>query len=178
MPIEQFRQAAALIEDKILKTPLVNSPALSRMFGGEIYLKLENLQKTGSFKIRGATFKLLKCMDNIGPGGVVAASAGNHAQGVALAARQLGIPATIVMPEWVSISKEEATLMYGGQVVISGHVSASAWTKRSVFLLKAAFLSTRLMTRTSLPDREPWVSKFSTICRILTSSWYRWAAAV
>ena len=120
IPIEQFRQAAALIEDKILKTPLVNSPALSRMFGGEIYLKLENLQKTGSFKIRGATFKLLKCMDGIGPGGVVAASAGNHAQGVALAARQLGIPATIVMPEWVSISKEEATRMYGGQVVISG----------------------------------------------------------
>ncbi|MGA8017869.1 MAG: threonine/serine dehydratase, partial [Desulfobacterales bacterium] len=120
IPIEQFRQAAALIEDKILKTPLVNSPALSRMFGGEIYLKLENLQKTGSFKIRGATFKLLKCMDDIGPVGVVAASAGNHAQGVALAARQLGIPATIVMPEWVSISKEEATRMYGGQVVISG----------------------------------------------------------
>lgn len=118
--IEQFRQAAARIEDKILKTPLVNSPALSRMFGGEIYLKLENLQKTGSFKIRGATFKLLKCMADIGPGGVVTASAGNHAQGVALAARQLGIPATIVMPEWVSISKEEATRMYGGNVVISG----------------------------------------------------------
>ncbi|MFZ0726237.1 MAG: threonine ammonia-lyase [Desulfobacterales bacterium] len=120
IPIAQFRQAAALIQDKILKTPLVNSPALSRMFGGEIYLKLENLQKTGSFKIRGATHKLLKCRDDIGAGGVVAASAGNHAQGVALAARQLGIPATIVMPEWVSISKEEATRMYGSRVIISG----------------------------------------------------------
>ncbi len=118
--IEKVKQAANLIKGKVIRTPLVYSPSLSRMVGGEIYLKLENLQKTGSFKIRGATYCILKNKDEIGPGGVVAASAGNHAQGVALAARQANIPATIVMPEWASISKQEATRAYGGGVVIAG----------------------------------------------------------
>ncbi|MBU0699521.1 MAG: threonine ammonia-lyase, partial [Proteobacteria bacterium] len=98
----------------------VHSSSLSRMFGGEIYLKLENLQKTGSFKIRGATYTIMVNRANIGPGGVVAASAGNHAQGVALAASQAQLPATIVMPEWASITKQEATRAYGGEVVIAG----------------------------------------------------------
>jgi threonine dehydratase len=118
--IEKVKQAANLIKGKVIRTPLVYSPFLSHMFGGEIYLKLENLQKTGSFKIRGATYCILKNKDEIGPEGVVAASAGNHAQGVALAARQANIPATIVMPEWASISKQEATRAYGGGVVIAG----------------------------------------------------------
>jgi threonine dehydratase len=118
--IEKVKQAANLIKGKVIRTPLVYSPSLSHMVGGEIYLKLENLQKTGSFKIRGATYCILKNKDEIGPGGVVAASAGNHAQGVALAARQANIPATIVMPEWASISKQEATRAYGGEVVIAG----------------------------------------------------------
>jgi threonine dehydratase len=118
--IAEIRKAATAINRMVLRTPLVPSPALSRLYGGEILLKLENLQKTGAFKIRGATHKLQKYLGKIGPGGVVAASAGNHAQGVALAARQLAVPATIVMPEWVSISKEEATRGYGGKVVIAG----------------------------------------------------------
>ncbi len=117
---DKFQEAALTIKDKVIKTPLIHSPALSRMFAADIYLKLENLQKTGSFKIRGATYKMAVQADNIGPGGVVAASAGNHAQGVALAAKQAGIAATIVMPEWASITKQEATRNYGGQVVISG----------------------------------------------------------
>lgn len=119
--LEKVRQAAKLINGKIFRTPLVYSPSLSKMFGGEIYLKLENLQKTGSFKIRGATYSITINKQKIGPGGVVAASAGNHAQGVALAARQALIPATIVMPEWASITKQEATRGYGGEVVVSGH---------------------------------------------------------
>ena len=118
--IENVQQAAEMIKGKVIKTPLVYSPSLSKMFDGEIYLKLENLQKTGSFKIRGATYTILIHKDEIGQGGVVAASAGNHAQGVALAARQALIPATIVMPEWASITKQEATRGYGGQVVIEG----------------------------------------------------------
>jgi len=118
--IENVQQAAKMIKGKVIKTPLVYSPSLSKMFGGEIYLKLENLQKTGSFKIRGATYSILKNKDRIGDGGVVTASAGNHAQGVALAARQAFIPATIVMPEWASITKQEATRGYGGKVVIEG----------------------------------------------------------
>jgi threonine dehydratase len=118
--IENVQQAAKMIKGKVIKTPLVYSPSLSKMFEGEIYLKLENLQKTGSFKIRGATYSILTHKDEIGHGGVVAASAGNHAQGVALAARQALIPATIVMPEWASITKQEATRGYGGEVVIEG----------------------------------------------------------
>jgi threonine dehydratase len=118
--IENVQQAAKMIKGKVIRTPLVYSHSLSKMFEGEIYLKLENLQKTGSFKIRGATYTILTHKDEIGPGGVVAASAGNHAQGVALAASQALIPATIVMPEWASITKQEATRGYGGEVVIEG----------------------------------------------------------
>lgn len=120
IPLTKFKNAAEIIKDKIIKTPLIYSPTLSHTFGAKIYLKLENLQKTGSFKIRGATFKLLHRRKEIGTKGVIAASAGNHAQGVALAAAQAGIPSTIVMPEWVSISKQEATRSYGGKVHIEG----------------------------------------------------------
>lgn len=118
--LEEIRDAAARIADGVIRTPLVYSPTLSESLGAEIYLKLENLQKTGSFKIRGAANKLLLRRDEIGPGGVVAASASNHAQGVALAARNAGLAATVVMPEWASISKQEATRSYGGGVELAG----------------------------------------------------------
>lgn len=116
---QQFEDAAARIAPLVLHTPLVHSPTLSRMFDSDIYLKLENLQKTGSFKIRGASYKILTRLKRI-TGGVVAASAGNHAQGVALAASRAGIESTIVMPEWASISKQEATRSYGGHIVLHG----------------------------------------------------------
>jgi len=118
--LNQFHQAAELISPHIIHTPLVHSPTLSQMFGSDIYLKLENLQKTGSFKIRGAAYKIFSRRNEIRSGGVVAASAGNHAQGVALAASRAGLSATIVMPEWASISKQEATCNYGGQVILWG----------------------------------------------------------
>ena len=118
--LKKIEQASEVIKGKVIRTPLIFSPVLSHMFGGDIYLKLENLQKTGSFKIRGATYKLFSSRQQIGPEGVVTASAGNHAQGVAMAAMQFGVPATIVMPEWVSITKEEATRAYGGKVIIHG----------------------------------------------------------
>lgn len=120
IPFEKITKAASLIKDIIVRTPLVHSPSLSRMFGGDIFLKLENLQKTGSFKIRGAAGMILSDIGRLGPSGVVAASAGNHAQGVALAAKKAGVPAVIVMPEWASITKQEATRAYGGEVIISG----------------------------------------------------------
>jgi len=120
LSIEKIQAAANLIKDSIIKTPLVHSPTLSSMFGGDIFLKLENFQKTGSFKLRGAANKILSFLDTIDPQGVVAASAGNHAQGVALAASQANVPATIVMPEWASITKQEATIGYGGDVRLSG----------------------------------------------------------
>ncbi len=118
--LSEFQEAARIIKGKVTRTPLLYSPTLSHEFGCSIHLKLENLQRTGSFKIRGATYKLLARRKEIGPGGVIGASAGNHAQGLALAATQAGLPSTIVMPEWVSISKQEATRSYGGDVIIRG----------------------------------------------------------
>jgi len=107
-------------------TPLVYSQTLSRQAGARVFLKLENLQTTGSFKLRGSLNKIRLLQDRGELTGVVAASAGNHAQGVAYAASRFGIPATIVMPQWASISKQLATAGYGGQVVISGPDLAGA----------------------------------------------------
>jgi threonine dehydratase len=115
-----IQHAETVLKKHIVKTPLLFSTIFSRMFHADIYLKLENMQKTGSFKIRGATYKLHVLGKKAISGGVIAASAGNHAQGVALAAGNLKIPSTIVMPETVSIAKQEATASYGGNVVIHG----------------------------------------------------------
>jgi threonine dehydratase len=114
-------QAAELrIFSHIIRTPVVHSPTISEMTGANVYLKLETLQKAGSFKVRGATNKILSYPDKTRELCVVAASAGNHAQGVAVAAHSAGIPATIVMPEWSAITKQEATRSYGAKVIIHG----------------------------------------------------------
>ena len=118
--LDDIRKASHILHGKVIRTPLIYSPTFSSMSGAEVYLKLENLQGTGSFKLRGATYKIQSQRKHIGPEGVVAASAGNHAQGVALAAKRAGLPATIVMPEWASITKQEATKGYGGQVILEG----------------------------------------------------------
>ncbi len=118
--LADIRRAEERIRDHIIATPLVYSPTFSAMTGARVFLKLENLQKAGSFKVRGATNKILSEKASIGSRGVIAASAGNHAQGVAVAAQLAGVPATIVMPESVSISKEEATRGYGAEVILRG----------------------------------------------------------
>ena len=127
--LADIRKAAHVLHDKVIRTPLIYSPTFSSMSGAEVYLKLENLQGTGSFKLRGATFKIQSLLDRVGPEGVVAASAGNHAQGVALAAKRAGLPATIVMPEWSSITKQEATKGYGGHVLLEGQSIGDAINK-------------------------------------------------
>ena len=101
-------------------TPLDYSHTFSDRTGAEIHLKLENLQRTGSFKIRGATNKLAHLDEAERAAGVVTASAGNHAQGVALAADRAGFDAKIVMPEYAPVSKVEATRAYGAEVVLHG----------------------------------------------------------
>jgi threonine dehydratase len=127
--LTHIRRAVDVIKPFVLKTPLVHSPTLSRRFKADVFLKLENLQKTGSFKIRGAANKIFSQKNAIGPAGVVAASAGNHAQGVALAARHAHIPAVIVMPRWASISKQEATRNYGGEVILFGDTITESLAK-------------------------------------------------
>ena len=117
---EDIRMARERIRDIIIRTPVIFSPTLSAITGARVYLKLETLQKAGSFKVRGAANRILSAPAVERNRGVVAASAGNHAQGVAVAAHAAGIPATIVMPEWAGISKQEATREYGADVIIQG----------------------------------------------------------
>jgi threonine dehydratase len=102
-------------------TPMEESRWLSQIVGGPVLLKAENLQRTGSFKIRGAYLRMSRLSDEERAHGVVAASAGNHAQGVALAAQMLGIKSTVFMPEGAPIPKEKATRGYGAEVRFTGH---------------------------------------------------------
>ncbi|HUU75639.1 MAG TPA: threonine ammonia-lyase [Methanoregulaceae archaeon] len=118
--LSDIQTAAETIKEHVIRTPLVFSPTFSEMTGARVYLKLEAMQKAGSFKVRGASNLILSRRQEIGDRGVIAASAGNHAQGVAVAAGMAGIPATIIMPEWVSLSKQEASVGYGARVILSG----------------------------------------------------------
>ena len=118
--LADVRSAAELLRGVVSPTPMAGSRALSEMCGGPVWLKCENLQRTGSFKIRGAYTRLARLDDEQRSRGVVAASAGNHAQGVALAAQMLGIEATVFMPEQAAIPKVGATRGYGAQVHLVG----------------------------------------------------------
>ena len=118
--LTDIQSAGKLLHGRVLRTPLVYSPTFSEMTGAQVYLKLENLQKGGSFKIRGATFKILSHLDEIKDKGVIAASVGNHAQGVALAARAVSVPATIIMPVWATLTKQLATRGYGAELILEG----------------------------------------------------------
>jgi threonine dehydratase len=115
-----IQAAQQRIAGHIIRTPLVFSPFISARTGARVYLKLETLQKAGSFKVRGATNKILVNIAAAREQGVVAASAGNHAQGVAVAAHAAGVKATIIMPIWASIAKQEATRGYGAEVILYG----------------------------------------------------------
>jgi threonine dehydratase len=112
--------AAAAIAGRVERTPFIASPDLSALAGCEIHLKLENLQRTGAFKIRGALAKLLTLDARERTRGVVTASAGNHGQGVAVGAAALGIPACVVLPRGVPLAKLSAIQRAGAEVVITG----------------------------------------------------------
>lgn len=124
--LEEFTAAAESLSGVISRTPTELSRALGETLGSPVMLKMENLQRTGSFKIRGATYRLSRLMEEERSRGVVAASAGNHAQGVALAAQMLGIPATIFMPLGVPVPKLLATRGYGAEVVLEGETVATS----------------------------------------------------
>jgi threonine dehydratase len=117
---ERIRLAAREIAPYLRRTPTVYSYTFSESAGCQVHLKLENLQRTGSFKLRGALWKTLALTPEERARGLVAASAGNHAQGVALAARLLGAEATIVMPEATALNKIRRTEGYGAAIVLQG----------------------------------------------------------
>ena len=119
--LADFESARVVVSRVAEITPMESSRFLGELLGSPVYLKCENLQRTGSYKIRGAYNRISRLSDEEKSHGVVAASAGNHAQGVAFAARELGIAATIFMPVGVALPKLQATRNYGAAVVLRGH---------------------------------------------------------
>lgn len=119
--LSAIEAAAQRLHGVVRRTPLLESHVLSQISSGEVWLKAEVLQRTGSFKLRGATNMIAVLAEQGSTGGVIAASAGNHAQGVAVAAKALNRPCTIVMPEWATIAKVAATRSYGADIILHGH---------------------------------------------------------
>jgi len=131
--LEAFQAARENVADIAIETPVLHSNYLSTETGVEVYLKAENLQRTGAYKLRGAYNRISKLSTDERARGVVAASAGNHAQGVALAATKLGIKATIFMPVGASLPKVQATRGYGAEVVLTGANFAEALAASQAF---------------------------------------------
>lgn len=129
MKLQDFTTAREHLQKVLLPTHLIYSPIFSEESGNQIYIKPENLQKTGAFKIRGAYNKINKLTEEEKRRGVIASSAGNHAQGVAYAARELGIKAVIVMPKTTPLIKVQSTKKYGAEVVLYGDVYDDAYQK-------------------------------------------------
>ncbi len=118
--LERIEEASRVLQGITLPTHLIKSPIFSKETGNDVFLKPENLQLTGAFKIRGAYFKISCLSEQEKNQGLIASSAGNHAQGVALAAQMLGVKATIVMPKNTPLIKVEATRGYGARVILEG----------------------------------------------------------
>ncbi len=119
--LNKIKKARERLKDIVYNTPFPNAPKLSQEVGNEIYLKKENLQTTGSFKLRGAFNKIASLPEEKRKKGVIAASAGNHAQGVAFGANYFNIPSIIVMPEATPLTKVSGVKEYGGEVVLAGN---------------------------------------------------------
>ncbi|MGZ3692066.1 MAG: threonine ammonia-lyase [Pseudobdellovibrio sp.] len=120
--IEDIKAAQKTIHNSVVTTPVDHSSSCTKIAGQDIYLKLENYQRTGSFKIRGASNKIASLTEGEKKRGVIACSAGNHAQGVALSASLSGVKSVIVMPETAPLTKIQATKNYGAEVILKGQV--------------------------------------------------------
>ena len=127
--LQDIKNAKETIKDIVKQTDILESAKLSAMTGANVFYKCENLQKTGSFKVRGACNKIANLTEEEKANGVIASSAGNHAQGVALGAKMTGINATIVMPATAPLAKVTATKGYGAEVVLNGLVYDDAYAK-------------------------------------------------
>ena len=134
--LEDFEHAEIIVRQVANVTPVFASQALTDLTGVDVVLKAENLQRTGAYKLRGAFHRMSKLTAAERKKGVVAASAGNHAQGVALAAKKLGIKATIFMPVGASLPKFEATKKYGADVVLEGAVFAETLAAAQAYAAK------------------------------------------
>jgi threonine dehydratase len=138
--IDDIRAAAQRIDGAVIRTPMLVSKTLSEIIGAEVWLKFENLQFTAAYKERGALNKLLQLSPEERARGVIAASAGNHAQAVAYHAKRLGIPATIVMPEPTPTVKVTQTAGFGATVVLHGDMFDDAYAKARELALEKGYV--------------------------------------
>ena len=122
LTLKDFEEAVEQVQKAAIKTELIYSDYLSEQTGNKVYLKPENLQKTGAYKIRGAYYKISTLTEEERAKGLITASAGNHAQGVAYAAKVYGCKAVIVMPTTTPLMKVDRTKSYGAEVVLYGNV--------------------------------------------------------
>lgn len=127
LTLATFEEAANKVKEVTQETKLIYSHHFSKETGNEVYLKPENMQRTGAYKVRGAYYKISTLTDEERSHGLITASAGNHAQGVAYAARKYGVPATIVMPTTTPLIKVERTKEQGAEVVLAGDVYDEAY---------------------------------------------------
>ncbi len=127
LTLDAFERAATKVKEVTLETKLIESPHFSRISGNRVFFKPENMQRTGSYKVRGAYYKISTMSEEARAKGLITASAGNHAQGVAAAAQKYGVKATIVMPTTTPLIKVERTRHYGAEVVLEGNVYDEAY---------------------------------------------------
>ena len=129
LTLEKFEEASEKVKEVTLETKLIYSDFLSESTGNKVYLKPENMQFTGAYKVRGAYYKISTLTEEEREKGLITASAGNHAQGVAYAAKCYGVKATIVMPTTTPLIKVNRTKSYGAEVVLYGDVYDEACAK-------------------------------------------------
>ena len=154
--LADIRAAAKAIEGQVVRTPCLRSQTLSEITGAHVFLKFENHQFTASFKERGAINKLVSLTAAERAKGVIACSAGNHAQGVAYHASRLGIPAVIVMPKHTPFVKVEHTRKHGAEVILEGEGFDDAMrAAKRIMAERGSRSSIPTTTRRSLPAREP-----------------------
>lgn len=139
LTLADVKAAAARLAGKTHHTPLLYSRTLSKLAGNEIYLKCENLQKTGSFKARGAINAVAQLSMEAKAGGVVTGSSGNHGQALAYAAREFGVKAVVVMPEDASLAKRQACEAYGGTVLLCGITAEARLAKAAELVAKGGY---------------------------------------
>lgn len=129
LTLETFEEASEKVKEVTLKTELIESPHFSAMTGNKIFFKPENMQRTGAYKVRGAYYKISTLNEEERQRGLITASAGNHAQGVAFAASRCGVKAVVVMPTTTPLIKVDRTKHYGAEVVLHGDVYDEAYEK-------------------------------------------------
>ena len=169
--LADVQAARRTLAGAVLRTPMLPAPKLSALTGAEVFVKYENLQVTNSFKDRGAYVKLAALSAAERRRGVIAMSAGNHAQAVAYHSRRLGIPATIVMPVTTPFVKVKATEAYGAKVVLDGETLSECQDRVAAMAATSGWSwCIPMTTPPSSPGRAPSRSKCSTTCAISTCS--------